>query len=86
MLKYENDIREIIVNLVQVTVPIADIGIETDLQTIGMDSISFINIVTSIEDEFSILFPDEKLIMSESSTIRDLCEIVEKAISEGKDI
>lgn len=85
MIKYENEIRNIIMDLVQVNVPREDIGLDTDLQTIGMNSISFINIVTNIEDAFSILFPDEKLIMSDTSTIRNLCEVVESVISEPAD-
>ena len=57
-------------------VPIHEVDIDTDFRMLGMDSLAFINLVTKIEDKFEIIFPDEKLIMEEASTIQKLSAII----------
>ncbi|MCM3038994.1 acyl carrier protein [Paenibacillus motobuensis] len=76
MIKYETELREMIVALVPLTVPIREVDIDTDFRMLGMDSLAFINLVTKIEDKFEIIFPDEKLIMEEASTIQKLSAII----------
>ncbi|GAA0383155.1 acyl carrier protein [Paenibacillus motobuensis] len=76
MTKYETELREMIVALVPLTVPIHEVDIDTDFRMLGMDSLAFINLVTKIEDKFEIIFPDEKLIMEEASTIQKLSAII----------
>jgi acyl carrier protein len=82
MMKFENEIRDIVANIITLTMPINDVKIDTDFRNIGMDSLSFINLIGKIEDVFGIEFPDEKLIMEESSTIEKLCNIVDSCIKQ----
>ena len=84
-MRYENEIREILFNTVAVTEPADSITIETNLHDAGMDSLSFVRLVIEIEDFFGIEFPDDKLIMSEAGTIKELCEIVDSAKSAKGD-
>ena len=79
---YELIVREIISKSISVTVPIEQIAIEDELQSVGMDSISFIQIIIEIEKEFDIEFPDEKLLITEAGTINKLCDIVEALTNE----
>ena len=74
-MNYEIKIREI-VNSVINTLEFESYTIDEDLQSIGMDSILFIKIVVEIEKKFNIEFPDEKLLIIQSNTIKKLCEIV----------
>lgn len=46
----------------------------------NIDSITFIEIILSIEEEFSILVPDEYLIMEEANTVSKIADFVEKVI------
>lgn len=46
----------------------------------NIDSITFIEIILSIEEEFSILVPDEYLIMEEANTVSKITDFVEKVI------
>ena len=52
----------------------------------GLDSLKFVRIVVEVEDRFGIEFPDDKLDLSQTDTVRKLCEIVMEsaAISEGE--
>ena len=63
-----------IINIVNATLPsnlLLDIqNINDDLETIGIDSLSFIQIIVAIEDEFECEIPDSKLIVNELNTIK----------------
>lgn len=76
IMKYENEIREILSKIIQNGEAIKNIGVDDSLQAIGMNSIAFIKVVVEIENEFNIEFPDNKLSITEAGTIRDLCDIV----------
>ena len=80
MIKYEHEIREILSRTIFLTQPIDTITSDSDLQTKGMDSISFIKLVVEIENCFEFEFPDEKLIISEACSIQELCNIISAAI------
>ena len=47
----------------------------------NIDSITFIEIILSIEEEFSILVPDEYLIMEETNTVSKIAAFVVKIIN-----
>jgi len=53
---------------------------DTKLQTIGMDSINFIKLIVEIECEFDIEYPEDKLLISESGTVRQIVAIVESCL------
>ena len=75
-MKFQDEVTEIIKTAINLTEPIENISINTNLQSVGMDSISFIKIVVEIENYFDIEFPDEKLLITQAGTIRDLCNII----------
>lgn len=53
---------------------------QTDLSNAGMDSITFIKIVVSLEATYDFEFSDEKLLMSEFPTVKSLIEYVESEL------
>lgn len=76
-----NDITEKILSILKRM----DINVEdneTDFITENnIDSITFIEIILSIEEEFSILVPDEYLIMEETNTVSKIAAFVDKIIN-----
>ena len=76
-----NDITEKILSILKRM----DINVEdneVDLITENnIDSITFIEIILSIEEEFSILVPDEYLIMEETNTVSKIAAFVDKIIN-----
>ena len=76
MMKYQDEITKIIKDIIILTETIENIRIDTNLQDVGMDSISFIKVIIEIESYFNIEFPDEKLIITQAGTIKDLCDII----------
>jgi len=82
IMNYRDDIKKIIQEAVNLTMPIDNVNLDTDLQSMGMDSISFIKIVIGIENMFGIEFPDEKLLIKKAGTLKDLCGIVNEEISK----
>ena len=49
--------------------------------TIGIDSISFIQIVVALEDNFEIEIPDEKLMLEEMGTFNKITMVVASALN-----
>lgn len=47
-----------------------------DLTEFGMDSIHFIQIIVSMEEEFECEFPDSKLILYEMNTIDKMYDVL----------
>lgn len=76
-MKYEKEIRQLLEDKIIQDKIDSEISIETSLQSMGMDSLSFVRLVIEIEDKFNIEFPEEKLLIDEAGTIKDLCEIVQ---------
>lgn len=54
---------------------------ETQLESLGIDSLSVIEFMFNIEDEFKIKLPDERV---EIKTIQDIASIVERLVAEQK--
>jgi len=75
-MKYQNEITKIIQDTIQLTVPIESLELDTRLENVGLDSITFIRIVVQIEDQFDMEFPEDRLLLTQAGTIKDLCEIV----------
>ena len=63
-----------------------NISIETDLIAIGLDSISFIQTVVNLENEFDFEFDDEKLLITEFPTVRSMIEYIESKVNETHSI
>lgn len=78
-----NEISEKVLDIIK-----TNIGIEfypwqfdEDLNVIGIDSISFIQIVVALEDNFEIEIPDEKLMLEEMGTFNKIIMVVASALN-----
>ena len=78
-----NEISEKVLDIIK-----TNIGIEIypwqfdeDLNVIGIDSISFIQIVVALEDNFEIEIHDEKLLMEEMGTFNKITMVVASALN-----
>ena len=58
-----------------------DLTPEAQLEALGLDSLSVIEFMFNIEDEFHIKLPDERV---EIKTIKDIADIVERLVAEQK--
>lgn len=56
----------------------SDIGNNDNLLSFGMDSITFIKIIISLEDFFNCEIPDSKLIISEMDTINKIYNVIKE--------
>jgi acyl carrier protein len=62
-----------------INTPIEDIKDESKLiEDLGIDSVDFIEIIISCEEEFDILIPDEKLDVFQALTFDKFFEFVEE--------
>ena len=53
-----------------------EIDFDEDLVGLGMDSMAFVKIVVSLEDEFQCEVPDEKLLIPEMNTINKILNVL----------
>lgn len=49
---------------------------DNDLSELGMDSIRFIQMIVSLEEEFECEVPDSKLILTEMNTVNKIYEVL----------
>jgi acyl carrier protein len=79
-----NEIQEKILGIVNLNIENAEIKpdqSEVDLSTIGMDSITFIRIVVTLEEAFNIEIPDEFLLITEMNTVEKMTNVVLSAMT-----
>lgn len=57
--------------------------VDADLSELGMDSITFIQIVVSLEEEFECEIPDSKLLISEMNTVNKIMEVLNSIERKG---
>ena len=82
-----NEISEKVLDIIK-----TNIGIEIypwqfdeDLNVIGIDSISFIQIVVALEEEFECEIPDEKLLITEMDTVQKMLDVLQSIYAnQGK--
>ena len=55
------------------------IGVETDLQALGMDSLNFLEFLLALEDEFGLRLTDDALRLKAVHTVSDALELVGRA-------
>ena len=60
------------------TVELSTITMETDIKSLGIDSLDFVELIYQIETDFDIEVPAEAL--SEINTVQNLVDIVEQNI------
>lgn len=82
-MKYEKEIREIISETINSTIPIDEIGSDTKLGEVGMDSIAFVELIIAIEDRFGIEVPNKALSVEDNDTIHSLCDLVNSLKENG---
>lgn len=75
-------IEKIINNIKKLDINIDDIT--TDFTTEkNIDSITFIELIISIEEEFSIVISEEHLLMEEMNTVSKIANIVKELVDES---
>ena len=52
--------------------------LDESLPDLGMDSISFIQIVVGLEEAFDCVIPDSKLLISEMDTVRKMLNVLQE--------
>ena len=67
-------------------VKLGDDQLEADLTELGMQSILFIKIVVTLENEFECEIPDSKMIMKEMNTLQKIYDAVSLSVAESSEI
>lgn len=65
-----------IINFYLENVQLTKEQITQNLTDLGMDSISFIQIIVALEEEFECEIPDEKLLISEMDTVEKIYNVL----------
>ncbi|MDD2261847.1 MAG: AMP-binding protein [Clostridia bacterium] len=58
-----------------------NVSLNMDFNSIGLDSITFIKIIITIEDEFGFEFDDEMLLITKFPTVKSMVEYVESKVT-----
>ena len=78
---YEAKIRVILVKHSRLNIDLSTIGQHEDLYKAGLTSLTTVNIMLAIEDEFDIEFPDNKLNRQTFDSIDSLVDVVETLVN-----
>lgn len=54
---------------------------ETNLSTLGIDSITFIRLIVALEEAFEVEIPDEYLLMTQLNTVRKIQQVLSDLIN-----
>lgn len=75
----EEKLREIVARVLELSEEEAEnLDREADLMELGLDSMTCVEVVVNLEDEFGITVEEEDLLVENMSTIARLEELVEK--------
>lgn len=72
----KNEVNEKILGIIRSILGINKVMTHMDMFTLGIDSISFVEIVVAIENEFQIYFEDEMLIFGRIEKVEDFTNYV----------
>lgn len=61
---------------------ISNAEIEEDLTNYGMDSITFIQIIIDLEEEFDVEIPDEYLLLSQLDTVKKMVDTIQYVLNK----
>jgi acyl carrier protein len=78
---YSSKIREILTRHSRLDINFEALDADADLYATGLTSLTTVNIMLAIEDEFDIEFPDSKLNRQTFQSIETLVETVEELLS-----
>lgn len=77
-MKKEEVSKQVLKAVQEVAGDAIEIKMNTEFKSIGLDSLSFVKVVVTLEDELDFEFDDEYLDYKEFDTVEDLCECVWK--------
>lgn len=77
---YAEKIRNILSRHSRLDLDFASLDEDADLYAAGLTSLTTVNIMLAIEDEFDIEFPDSKLNRNTFRSIESLVEVVEELV------
>ncbi len=56
--------------------------LEENLPDLGMDSVTFIQIIVALEEKFECEIPDEKLLITEMDTVQKMIDVLQTLYDE----
>ena len=71
------------VNAIMKNVELTCQDMDVNLTELGMDSITFIQVVVALEEEFECEIPDSKLLLTEMDTLNKLKEVLQTVYREN---
>ena len=77
---YEKKTREILAKHSRLNIDFQTINESDNLYDAGLTSLTTVNIMLAIEDEFDIEFPDNKLNRQTFESIESLVELIEELV------
>ena len=77
---YAERIRAVIAKHARLAVDVSTLTEASDLYEAGLTSLTTVNLMLAVEDEFDIEFPDKKLGRKTFESIRSLSEVVEELV------
>ncbi len=76
-MKYKKEVIKIIKGILKTT---EKISAATVLQNIGVDSLSYMEMIIGIEDLFNVEVCDDDLVIYPEMTVTDVCKIIETCL------
>ena len=76
--------EEIIVHAIQSILNESEIDTNLDFRSIGINSLSFIQLVVNLEDQFDVEFDDENLDIEHYKNVKEFCCYVNTLIKREK--
>ena len=78
-------IKKIVVEQLGIDLDKTELLSDTNLQSIGMNSIEFVKLIVEIEGAFDIEYPDDKLLITESGTLGQITATVKSCLNSDND-
>jgi len=75
----EGAIREILATYGRLNRPAAELAVDADLFTVGLDSQAVINVMLAIEERFDFEFPENRLNRATFATIKSIADVADSA-------
>jgi acyl carrier protein len=76
-------LRRILVDDLNVAVPLERLLADSPLQDFNMDSVAIIELISAVEDRFDFRFVDADLVPSTFASLRALSEVIAERMSSG---
>ncbi|NJQ05644.1 acyl carrier protein [Streptomyces lonarensis] len=72
----EDRVRQVLLSVLGDSVDVSLVDTDTDLWSMGLDSLRCVRLMVALEDEFAIEFPDELLTRETFSSVRRMSDAV----------